>query len=118
MEGVKRAWVTVHSELLNAPIGEAFAGGSDRVDVKVNPLLIEGDHISATIKACGDESKRSEPVTVEAHPAVHSPEIVPYVIAHMTAVKVDHIIPGAFVEIFVEGFWRGASYATTETAPD
>ena len=116
VEGVKRVWVTVHSELLNAPIGEAFAGGSSHVDVKVSPLLIAGDHISATIKACGDESQRSEPVTVEEHPAVHSPQIVHYVIAHSTAVKVDHIIPGAFVEIFVDGFWRGGSYATTETA--
>lgn len=105
-------WVTiaVNSTMLGAPIGEGhFWNLAGEVNVPVAPLLIAGDTITASIKGCGPVTQESKGVVVKNMPMPHEPDIdvPPHLQEGMTSVPVRDIIPGAWVEVFVNFFWRG-----------
>ena len=103
--------ITVHSALLGAPIGQGhFWNLAGYVDVPVAPTLLPGDTITATLEGCGSETAHSAPVQVtNQQPAVNQPviQMEPPLQEGMTGVPVSNVIPGAIVEINVEGQWRG-----------
>jgi hypothetical protein len=105
--------ITVHSATLGAPIGQGnFWNVSGEVDVPVAPLLIAGDTITASIKGCGPVTETSAGVVVQNMPQVlHEPDIdvPPHLQEGMTSVPVRDVIPGAWVEVFVNLGWRGGA---------
>lgn len=105
------ARVTVFSTLLGAEIGEQQAFDTT-VDVSVAPLLIKGDHIFAVQIGCGLTSHRSAPPQrVHPEPALNTPQVVPPLDDCMSAVPVSLVIPGAFVDVYVNNAWRGTAAA-------
>ncbi len=114
VNAARGSWVTVFSKMLGAPIGQGFAPVRDQADVLVSPLLLRGDDVTATVQACGDESVSSKALSVRASPAVSAPQVAPNPVTHSVGVKVTHAIPGAYVEIFINEFWRGGKYVAAE----
>jgi outer membrane protein assembly factor BamB len=112
------AKVRVFSTLLGAEIGEKQAF-TDPVDVPVAPLLIAGDHIFAVQIGCGHTSKKSAAVLVKPAPKLNVPKIKPPVDDCMTSVPVEAVVPGAFVDVYVNNLSRGSapSAATTVNVP-
>ncbi|HEY2907530.1 MAG TPA: hypothetical protein VGJ29_16630 [Vicinamibacterales bacterium] len=108
------ATVYVFSTLLGAPIGSSAVYATE-ADVAVSPLLIKGDHIWAEQKGCGLVSSKSAVVTVKPLPKVTVPLVVPPVETCMKSVTVSHVIPGAHVDVYVNGQWRGSAVATATT---
>jgi hypothetical protein len=108
------ATVYVFSTLLGAPIGTATVFFT-QADVLVSPQLISGDHIFAVQHGCGLVSSKSTAVPVQplAHPGV--PQVQPPVETCMRTVTVGNVIPGAHVDVYVNGAWRGSAIATAPT---
>lgn len=100
--------VYVISALLGAPIGELTARTSE-VDVPVAPLLIEGDDITAEQRGCGLVSSQSTPVRVGRAEELPPPKVVAPLYSCEAAVHVEGVVPGARVEVFVEGIFRGSA---------
>jgi hypothetical protein len=108
------ATVYVYSMLLGAPIGSS-AVYTTQADVLVSPQLITGDHIYAVQHGCGLVSSKSIPVLVQPLGKPLVPTIVPPVEACMKSVTVGNVIPGAHVDVYVNGAWRGSAIATAAT---
>jgi hypothetical protein len=109
------ATVYVFSTLLGAPIGSSPVY-TTQADVTVAPLLIKGDQIFAQQKGCGlVSSKSAPPVTVQPLPKVGVPVVLPPVETCMRSVTVGNVIPGAHVDVYVNGGWRGSVIATAAT---
>jgi hypothetical protein len=107
--------VYVYSVQLAAPIGHA-AVYTTQADVPVAPQLITGDHVYAVQRGCGLVSSRSAQVPVQALGKPGLPQIVPPVETCMRSVTVSNVVPGAHVDVYVNGSWRGSSVATAATA--
>lgn len=101
------SWVVLHSHRLGGEIGRAFAvdpsGGG--VEVRVAPLLLAGDAIKPLTYGCSLGGGRE--VIVQPAPEVLSAPGIGRVMQFMTAVPVTGVVPGARVEVFVNGVWRG-----------
>lgn len=105
------ARVYVISDMLGAPIGEmqVFA---DEATVPVAPLLMPGDHISAYQVGCGKQSDSSDPVEVQPLPEqLEPPSVKAPLYSCNTAVIVLDAVPGARVDVFVNGVIRGTALA-------
>jgi outer membrane protein assembly factor BamB len=107
------ARVYVFSTLLGAEIGDQQAFDTT-VDVPVAPLLIKGDQIFAVQIGCGLTSHRSAPPQlVHPEPKLNVPQVVPPLDDCLSAVPVSQVIPGAFVDVYVNNAWRGTAAAGT-----
>ena len=112
--GITLGWhtVTVRSHKaygVLTPIGQTstFVQGGE-VDVPVQSLL-PGDVIDAELNACGGPLP-SAPVDVhEQMPAVGPPDIPEPLIEGWSAVPIHSVIPGAWVDVWVNDVWRGAA---------
>lgn len=102
------ARVYVYSTMLGAPIGERTAS-QDEVDVAVAPLLIEGDEIFAVQRGCGLVSSKSDPVLVGKTERLPAPRVVDPLYSCESTVKVESIVPGARVDVYVNGGFRGSA---------
>ena len=103
------ARVTVFSTLLGAEIGEQQAFDTI-VDVPVAPLLIKGDHIFAVQIGCGLTSPCSAPPQlVQPEPSLNPPQVVPPLDDCMSVVPVSLVVPGAFVDVYVNNANAGAT---------
>lgn len=102
--------VYVYSEALGAPIGDRMSYDTE-ANVTVAPLLIAGDKIYATQKGCGTVSSESARVTVQSIPEFRAPTVVEPLYSCATGVPVEDVVPGARVDVFVNGIWRGTATA-------
>jgi hypothetical protein len=100
------ARVYVYSTMLGAPIGERTADAVE-VDVAVAPLLIENDEIYAVQRGCGLVSSKSDPVRVGKIERLPAPKVVKPLYACTAAVKVEGVVPGARVDVYIDGVFRG-----------
>ncbi|HEV2392759.1 MAG TPA: hypothetical protein VG146_10400 [Verrucomicrobiae bacterium] len=108
------ATVYVFSTLLGAPIGSSVVY-TTQADVPVAPLLIKGDHIFAEQKGCGLVSSKSAAVPVQPTPKLGPPVVQPPVETCMRSVTVGNVVPGAHVDLYINGGWRGSAIATATT---
>lgn len=108
------ATVYVFSTLLGAPIGtqDVFFTSAD---VPVAPQLIKGDQIFAVQHGCGLVSSKSALVTVQPLIKPGPPKVLPPVETCMRSVTVGNVVPGAHVDLYVNGGWRGSAIATGPT---
>ncbi len=102
------ARVYVYSSMLGAPIGERTAN-ADEVDVPVAPLLIEGDKIFAVQRGCGLVSSKSKSVPVGKIERVPAPKVVEPLYSCESVVRVQDVVPGARVDVYVNGVFRGST---------
>ncbi|WP_043345533.1 DUF1326 domain-containing protein [Belnapia moabensis] len=102
------ARVYVYSTLLGAPIGERTVE-ADQVDVGVAPLLIAGDTIFAVQRGCGLVSSKSNAVVVGKIERVPPPRVVEPLYSCESAVHVVDVVPGARVDVYVDGNFRGSA---------
>lgn len=106
--------VYVYSTLLDAPIGERTATTSE-VDVPVAPLLIEDDEIYAIQRGCGLVSSKSNVVKVRPHERLGPPTVAPPLYSCDQAVRVTDVTPGARVDVYVNGIFRGTAASGDDT---
>ena len=102
------ARVYVYSTLLAAPIGERLADAAE-VDVAVAPLLIKGDKLYAVQRGCGLVSSKSNVAVVGVIERVPAPEIVVPLYSCESVVRVAGVVPGARVDVYVNGIFRGSA---------
>jgi hypothetical protein len=102
------ARVYVYSTMLGAPIGERQADQAE-VDVSVAPLLMAGDQIFAVQKGCGLVSSKSDPVTVGRIERLHPPKVAEPLYACGPVVRVEAVVPGARVDVYVNGIIKGTA---------
>lgn len=110
--GITLGWhtVTVWASTPNlAPVGQvsAFVQGGE-VDVPVAPSLLAGQQIHTDVKGCGAPLGSAAVVVQDHTPAVEPPDIPEPVVEGWSAVPVDKVIPGAWVDVWVNDVWRGA----------
>lgn len=87
----------------------------DEADIEVTPGLMEGDQIYAVQKGCGLKSDDSNVVTVKKPEELLKPEVVTPLYDCGEHVKVKNVVPGAIVEVYVNGnFAGGAAVAEAE----
>ncbi len=98
--------VYVYSTFLAAPIGEKQVYTTE-ADVSVAPLLIRGDEIFAVQRGCGLVSSKSAPVLVQAIEELPPPKVAEPLYACESGVTVVDVVPGARVDVFVNGIFRG-----------
>ena len=98
--------VYVFSTFLGAPIGEKQVYATE-ADVPVAPLLIKGDRIFAVQKGCGLVSSKSSDVEVRAVRELPAPVVAKPLYSCESIVRVDNIVPGARVDVYVNGVFRG-----------
>lgn len=109
------ARVYVISKMLNAPIGEMFVYDVEAT-VPVAPLLIRDDEIFAYQVGCGMKSDDSDTVTVIALEELQPPRVEPPVYTCDTTITVIQVVPGARVDVFINGFLRGTALAGADKA--
>lgn len=83
-------------------------------DVTVAPLLTAGpppDNIHAYAIGCGMPSPDSAKVTVQRLERLRPPKVAEPLYSCQTHVKVTGVVPGAWVDIYVNGQWRGRAKA-------
>jgi hypothetical protein len=80
-------------------------------DVTVAPLLAAGDKIHAYAIGCGMTSPNSAQVTVKQLDRLRPPKVAEPLYSCQTHVKVTDVVPGAWVDIYVNGQWRGRAKA-------
>lgn len=108
---VPGSFVTLMSALMGGGrIGHAVAVAS-AVDVIVTPPLLHGDTITVDVDGCATASLAT-PVRAVPKSAPH----VSRAVAGDTAVDVDHVRPGAIVDVTVDGVWAGAAITPVDTA--
>jgi PKD repeat protein len=114
VDGVRPGdWVEVLSADLSAPIGQTLALGN-QADVLVAPLLIAGDTLHARVSGCA-ATETSPPVKVGAAVTAFKPPEVEQTVEGDTAVTVVNIVPGAYVDVAVNGTPRGAAFSAVAT---
>ena len=96
-------------------VGEAPIIAGEQ-DVAVAPMLIADDEIFAFVIGCGLRSGDSEPVPVEHFSDPRPPRVDDPVFTCETAVGVGDVVPGARVDVFVNGVWRGSAATGTTHA--
>lgn len=102
------ARVYVYSSMLGAPIGERTVN-ADEVDVSVAPLLIENDKIFAVQRGCGLVSSESDAVVVGKIERLKAPRVVEPLYSCENIVRVVDVVPGARVDVYVNGIFRGSA---------
>ena len=102
------ARVYVYSTLLGAPIGERTADAAE-VDVPVAPLLIANDKIFAVQRGCGLVSSKSTSVVVGKIERLPAPRVAEPLYSCENAVRVLDVVPGARVDVYVNGIFRGSA---------
>ncbi|MBM3734254.1 MAG: DUF1929 domain-containing protein [Acidobacteria bacterium] len=107
--------VYVYSAMLNGPIGEKQVFAAEE-DVSVAPLLIKGDKIHAIQKGCGLVSSKSASVEVKAAEELRPPTVASPLYSCDTVVRVVDVTPGARVDVYVNGVFRGTEKTGTTTA--
>ena len=80
-------------------------------DVTVFPLLAAGDKIHAYAIGCGMTSPDSAQVMVKQLDRLRPPKVAEPLYSCQTHVKVTDIVPGTWVDIYVNGQWRGRAKA-------
>ena len=70
--------------------------------------LRAGEKISATMSGCGNSSIGSRAVQVGAAPALKPPVVIPPVRPFDRGAKIEKVVPGARVYVFVNGLWRAS----------
>lgn len=105
--------VYVYSQLLGAPIGSKQVYETE-TDVHVAPTLRAGDELFAVARGCGDESEPSETKEVRdleelPPPTVEQPDDCG------DDVVVTDVVPGARVEVYVDGVRLGGAASGDET---
>jgi outer membrane protein assembly factor BamB len=106
------ARVYVFSTMLGAEIGDKQASATTEDVYPVAPLLIAGDHIFARQIGCGLKSHDSKPLQlVLKAPKLQPPRVVPPLDDCMNSVPVDHVVPGALVDVDVNRVPRGTAPA-------
>ncbi|HKV41922.1 MAG TPA: hypothetical protein VJX67_22150, partial [Blastocatellia bacterium] len=105
------ALVSVYSAILGAPIGLAYATGT-QMDIRIAPLLAVGDQIYAVQERAGRFSPRSVPAAVEPLPNQGAPAVVAPVGAGSSSVFVQNLVAGARVDVYVNDVFRGTATAT------
>jgi hypothetical protein len=105
----------VYSADLGAPISEKQVY-DDEADVRVAPLLSAGDEIYAVAFGCGHESDRSVPVEVQEFEDLDPPRVIPPVYDCDETITVREVVPGAQVDVYVDGAWRGRTTASETRA--
>ncbi|MFN0193688.1 MAG: galactose oxidase-like domain-containing protein, partial [Aestuariivirga sp.] len=100
------ARVYIYSSKLGAPIGSRVADAAE-LDVPVAPLLIANDKIFAVQKGCGLVSSKSPSVVVGRTERVLPPRIEEPLYACQGGVFVVDLVPGARVDVFINGIFRG-----------
>jgi hypothetical protein len=98
--------VYVYSTMLAGPIGEKQVFATE-ADVPVAPMLIAGDEIFAVQRGCGLVSSMSARVPVQALEELRRPTVVKPLYSCVSAVEVTGVVPGARVDVYVEGIFRG-----------
>lgn len=106
--------VYVYSQQLGAPIGEAQVYENE-ADVTVAPLLMKGDEIFAVQRGCGLVSSKSATVVVKDLEELGPPTVVSPLYTCSTSVRVDDLVPGARVDVYVNGVFRGTAASGTDT---
>ena len=107
--------VYVFSTLLGAPIGEKQTYATE-TDVSVAPLLIKGDRIFAVQRGCGLVSSKSAEVEVRAVRELPPPKVAKPLYSCESIVRVDNVVPGARVDVYVNGIFRGTEKTGGTTA--
>ena len=102
------ARVYVYSTMLGAPIGERTANAAE-VDVPVAPLLIANDKIFAVQRGCGLVSSKSAAVVVGKLERLQPPRVAEPLYSCENSVRVVDIVPGARMDIYVNGIFRGSA---------
>ena len=103
------ARVYVYSALLGVPIGERPPMPSE-VDVPVAPLLIAGDTIFAVQRGCGLVSSKSDAVDRRRKSnGCRRRRVVEPLYSCEAAVRVVNVVPGARVDVYVDGIFRGSA---------
>lgn len=102
------ARVYVYSSMLDAPIGERTVD-ADEVDVPVAPLLIANDKIFAVQRGCGLVSSKSNAVVVGKMERLKAPRVAEPLYSCENAVRVVDVVPGARVDVYVNGIFRGSA---------
>jgi hypothetical protein len=80
-------------------------------DIHIAPQLTKGDTIYAVEIACGLTSVKSNLVHVLAAPKLNSPVVIGPVEDCMRSVTVGNVVPGARVDVEVNGIWSGSADA-------
>ena len=101
--------VYVQSKFWGGPIGWAYCE-ADQVDIPLAVPLKKGDFIKATSKLCGDHYESDE-VEVEPLPPVKVPHVAEPVHDCGGSVRVLDVVPGATVEVYVNGTFAGSTRA-------
>lgn len=104
------ALVLVYSTFIG-PIGSAYVY-DDEADITVAPGLMEGDKVFAVQKGCGQTSGNSNVVTVIKPDALPKPVVVTPLYDCGEFVKVENVVPGAIVEVYVNGNFAGDATVT------
>ena len=102
------ARVYVYSSMLGAPIGERTANAAE-VDVAVAPLLIATDKIFAVQRGCGLVSSKSKVAIVGKIERLTAPRVAEPLFSCENAVRVVDVVPGARVDVYVNGIFRGSA---------
>ena len=102
------ARVYVYSTFLGAPIGDRIADVPE-VDVPVAPLLMANDKIFAVQRGCGLVSSKSASVVVGKIERLGAPRIPEPLYSCENAVRVVDVVPGARVDVYVNGIFRGSA---------
>ena len=88
---------------------------AEEMDITVRPALMAGWKITAWAIGCGKESDRAEPVEVQEAPEdLPVPVVVEPVYSCDRSVTVRDLIPGATVDVYVNGAWAGTGMAGGE----
>lgn len=84
-------------------------------DVTVAPMLSAGppaDRIHAYAIGCGLRSDDSDKATVNRLDRLQPPKVAEPLYSCENQVKVIDVVPGAWVDIYINGFWRGRKKAS------
>lgn len=81
----------------------------DEADISVAPGLMDTDQIYARQTGCGALSGDSNLVTVQKPEKLSKPEVVTPLTDCSEYVKVEKVVPGAIVEIYVNGNYAGSA---------
>ena len=99
------ALVLVYSDMIGL-IGAAYVY-NDEADITVTPGLMDTDKIHAEQKGCGLNSGPSNVVTVQKPSDLPTPKVVTPLFDCGEYVEVVNVVPGAIVEVYVNGAFAG-----------
>lgn len=94
-------------------IGQAWIY-DDEANILITPALVEGDVIYAIQQGCGKISGKSNEVKVQKTVEFNPPEIVKPLYDCGNHVWVKNVVPGAIVEVYVNGVFAGQATIADE----